>query len=442
MKTIPIFVDTNAFIQMRDLKDIPWAATFPQASRIDIMVIMPVIKELEAFKVGPNERRRDRSRAALALIDEAMELDSMALEWKPGHPSVWLRVGARNRIEEARFPELDLAKTDDLIVAHAAVHGEGAIVFSHDRGPRISARAISVKTLKPEETWLLPPERSEKDRKIEQLERAARERHPKILLALGVAKESLEWVVPILPPLDPEEIRRKTDTILTQHPRASLRRVSDLEELMGHGVSQESADRYRREYDRFEQSVKGYFERLHKMVRRAALVIRVPYTVTNDSGIATKGLRIETAIEGDAWLAADRTDACRLAGIPALPSPPDVPTPRKMFELPIRKFESFGSLPKPRDPAGFYWVDRPKKGEKSASLMCEDYHPRRSWSDEVLVVADSAAFSGSLEFHLIASNLSEPINTKVAMRVIEQEATWEDAAIVELLGEIVTMEDD
>lgn len=441
MTTIPVFIDTNAFIQMRDLKDIPWQTPFPQATRVEIIVTPPIIKELEDFKTGPNERRRERARAALSLIDQAMESETMAFEWKKGTPSVWLHVSGQTKIDEDRFPQLDLAKTDDQLVAHAATRGGDAFVFSHDRGPRISARLLSVKTLKPEDAWLLPPERSEKDRKIEQLERAARERYPKIVLSVGATPAaSVECVVPKLPPLKESEVQRKMHLFLAEHPRAPLKRAAGADLMVGYARSQAVVDRYHQKYDAFEQAVRSYFERLHLMVRKAGLIVAVPYTVTNDSGIAAKGLRIETQIEGDAWLTASKDEARQLLTIKALPAPPEVPNPSSVLDIPRRHFDGFAAQAKPRDAVRFYWADRPKMGDTTASLTCEDYHARRSWNDDSVIIAADAAFSGSLRFHVTASNLPDPIKVSYAVQMVERDAEWDDPVIVDRLREIVRVE--
>lgn len=248
--------------------------------------------------------------------------------------------------------------------------------------------------------------------------------------------------MPILPPLDPEAIIRKMDAVLAAYPRASLRRSSNIEEMMGYGLSSDTIDRYLKKYEEFKQGAARYFERLHTLVRRAALVVDVPYKISNESGVAAKGLRIETRLEGDAWIADDRADAYRQIGIPPLPGPPKPPSPHDGLRISPHLFNNFGSPPEPRDPTGFYWADRPEVGDKAASLMCEDYHPRRSWDDSALIVTNEVTFVGALRFHVIASNLPEPINATLAVRLIEREATWDDPAIVEMLRGIVTIEDD
>jgi hypothetical protein len=46
-ETKVFFVDTNAFLQVRDLKDIPWNELFHGVKAIDLMVAPSVINELD-----------------------------------------------------------------------------------------------------------------------------------------------------------------------------------------------------------------------------------------------------------------------------------------------------------------------------------------------------------------------------------------------------------
>ena len=69
------FLDSNGFIQLRDLKDLPWAKAFPGSKVVKLMVSGVVIDELDNLKTSTNQRKRDRARAALKLIDEASQED-------------------------------------------------------------------------------------------------------------------------------------------------------------------------------------------------------------------------------------------------------------------------------------------------------------------------------------------------------------------------------
>jgi hypothetical protein len=62
-ETIVLFIDTNGFLQVRDLKDLPWTEVFVGAKHIDIMVAPRVIEELDRHKtstINADEIGRDR----------------------------------------------------------------------------------------------------------------------------------------------------------------------------------------------------------------------------------------------------------------------------------------------------------------------------------------------------------------------------------------------
>ena len=81
---VTVFVDTNCFIQLRDLKDLPWKELFPGGGTIVIVVASVVMDELDTKKHDRNQRVRNRARLALNLINEASRTDGMELSLKPG----------------------------------------------------------------------------------------------------------------------------------------------------------------------------------------------------------------------------------------------------------------------------------------------------------------------------------------------------------------------
>ena len=76
--TLALFLDTNAFLHLRDLKDLPWGELVPDVTGVDLLVAPIVVSELDAHKSGSNRRRRDRSRLALRLIEEASKSPNLA----------------------------------------------------------------------------------------------------------------------------------------------------------------------------------------------------------------------------------------------------------------------------------------------------------------------------------------------------------------------------
>ena len=102
-----LFTDTNEFIQVRDLKDIPWRDIFPSVKTVDVMVAPSVIDELD-----------------LALVIRENPI------------RVRIVISTAPRLNWTEHPNLDPANPDDQLVGAALSVGSGAAVISHDTGPR------------------------------------------------------------------------------------------------------------------------------------------------------------------------------------------------------------------------------------------------------------------------------------------------------------------
>jgi hypothetical protein len=146
-ETTFLFIDTNSFLQVRDLKDIPWKELIPGVDIIDVMVAPRVIEELDNHKNSANQRRRDRARLALQLIEKASLEPGLALVMRAKPILVRLVISTAPRFDWNAHPNLDPAKPDDQLVAEALSFGRGASVFSHDTGPRIRARVAGIGSL-------------------------------------------------------------------------------------------------------------------------------------------------------------------------------------------------------------------------------------------------------------------------------------------------------
>lgn len=226
-----VYVDTNAFLQMRDLKDLPWKDIFPDAGIVSIVVSRPVTAELEKHKASTNRRRRDRARAALTLIDQAMDNDAdMSISLRDGGPvQVQLCIAQANRIDWESFPNLDPNRVDDQIVAEAASR-QGASLLTHDRGPRIAAKQLGINVVKPDDAWLLAPEKTDDERRIVELqkevERLEQEKRTVRKPALGVVfargnAHVLTHTVALAPFQPEEKVHCKTFDVSDQHMTSS-----------------------------------------------------------------------------------------------------------------------------------------------------------------------------------------------------------------------------
>ena len=116
-----LFTDTNGFLQVHDLKDIPWKNLFPGVKAVDVMVAPRVIEELDKHKTSTNQRRRNRARLALQLIEKASLEPGFALVLKEEPVRVRIVISTAPRFDWEAYPNFDPAKPDDQLVARGTL---------------------------------------------------------------------------------------------------------------------------------------------------------------------------------------------------------------------------------------------------------------------------------------------------------------------------------
>jgi hypothetical protein len=431
-----LYADTNAFLQVRDLKDIPWGGLFAGVRAVDVMVAPRIIEELDKHKSGTNQRRRDRARAALQLIDMASREKDRAIVVRENPIRVRIVISAAPKFNWDTHPTLDPAKPDDQLVAEALSFGNGAVIFSHDSGPRIRARIAGLQAFEPEPEWLLPAEQTDDQRKITTLERdlkRALSTSPTIVAGFDNYDEStseVRAIIPVLHPLEPEQIERLSNAYLAKHPRARL--GAAIPSIYAHqrgGLSEAQIQRYHEKYSSFEADVRAFYADLHERVRNVGS-IAVGYFVENDSGVSARGLRIEFYLEGDGSLLADRTAGflSRKKGL-EMPEPPQKPR-----SMPDFANIALPHIQKPRDPVRFYWFERPEIGSKHSALQCQDFRATRKYYDTMFVMPfDKLPATMTLRLHVSAENLSAPINVSATLNIVEQAVDWSDEVVRKIL---------
>jgi hypothetical protein len=444
--TVTLFVDTNGFLHLRDLKDLPWHVLFPKAARIDIMIASCVIEELDDFKTGNNGRKRDRARLALKLIEDASKADDLSLILRLDPIEIRIVIASGPPVDWSQMPKLDPAKPDDQLVAEAVACGNGAAVFSHDSGPRIRARIANIEALEPPDDWFLPAEKTDDQRKVSQLERdleRALSTVPRIIVAVDSMKQEtgcVDLYVPILPQIEQHVVEYLANAYFAEHPSlrlsAASRDVFGIAAIrMSDSYSEHDVSNYHSKYAKFRENVRSYFANLHKIVARTAYAAPIKYIVKNDSGVAARGLRIDAQLSGEAFLLADAEDARLGSLIP--PSPPERPkTVRDRLTSQIGDFSNFNSINKPRDPTKFFWFERPEHGAIRSALQCEDYRATRVWEDEIWIwVQDQLPFWGNISLHISATNLPTPVNIEAKISMSKRSTDWSDEKVLESLPE-------
>ncbi|HEX8416299.1 MAG TPA: PIN domain-containing protein, partial [Methylobacterium sp.] len=389
--TKTIFVDTNAFLQLRDLADLPWRELLPGADHVAIMVARPVVEELDGFKTSTRTRLRDRSRRALALIDEAAEADGRTKVLKERPVRVTLTIAPRRRPDWSGYPELDVASRDDRLVVAAAGFGAGAELLSHDSGPRLSAKEIGLKAHAPPSSWLLPEPQSDESRRLAQAERdlkAALDRRPAVRISFPDAVDGvILHVAPSLAPLAAVIRDRLVGRVLAENPpyrlRAESLRSFSYGTSMG-GVSEHQIESYMEEYETYRAAVASYCETLHERVAQVAQVAQLPriaFEVENVGSVSVMQLVVGIA-SADYGLLPDSRGIVSVAGSTALPDAPERPLDRLQEQM--RSFSTHSMLsaaPHRINPVEMRWHDRPSLGGDEGSYGCEDFRPGRAFRD-------------------------------------------------------------
>lgn len=441
MKKVLVFPDTNAFIQLRDLKDLPWLELFPEADEVCLLIARSVVQELDKHKVSTNSRRRDRARAALKLIDAASESSDRSIVLRDKSVRVVLNVPKRIKPEWDHWPELEPAAPDDQLVAAAATFGNGAVLLSHDSGPRISARDIGLLAIDPPTSWLLPLEQSDHERKIGRLERElkqARSKSPEI--SITFPQSDGEGPITLyryqLLPLEQHVI----DALAYAHIRANPKSEPQASNFqMGvslggpSGFTPEDVARYNHDYSLYASQVHDYFAKLHKGIAKLAGVPKLLFTITNVGGGSASKLVVSMIARGEFGLLADR-DRNDVAGDLSLPKPP---RPRMASQDAIRNLmQGVFEPPSPAqgllDPTEINWLERPKMGDTFGSYGCEDFRPGRGYDDAICLWPNELPAHGTIEVVASAEHMPEVTNSR-EVRIEDQSANWTDPAVLAIL---------
>lgn len=388
-----VFVDTNIFIQLRDLATLPWRDLLPDAAEIAIMVARPVVEELDRFKTSPRDRLRKRSRFALGLLDAAAEAPGRELLLRDKPVRISLCIAPRKSLDWSRFPDFDPSSADDRLVAAAAMSGDDAILLSHDRGPRFSAGEIGLAALAPPEVWHLDDEPTEEDQKVARLERqlsAAVSRGAKLAIVFPDAVDAMVIVPqPLLEPLPADLQARLVELVVAANPRAPIKaKLANLYHLYG-GLSEGQVMAYDGNYAQYRTAVERYLERIHERLMRHLSLPRLRFEIVNSGSASAARLVAQMDAEGFEILPGPKS-IVRAIGTLDLPQPPAVPRPS--VELLLERVErSPFPVAGPRDPTEMRWLHQPQSMDHKGSLGCDDFRPGRTYAREIGLRAQGTA---------------------------------------------------
>lgn len=499
MAILYLFPDTNLFIQCRPLEQLDWSH-FGSFEEIHLIVSRPVHKEIDYRKNKGNDRAGKRARTTNAMFREITRGTLGYRVVKEEGPRVKLLIEVQHAPDPLLADRLDYDERDEELIGTVSTftreHPEAAVRLLTDDGtPMATAKSLGIAVAEIPDSWLVPPEPTDTEKKIKSLEgelARLKRMEPQFELrcldekAKEIAK--LEYSLERFEPLTDAQLTSLMGRIAERFPIATDFGSAESTERVPHGsgfavpglaqvfvpASQEGISAYREKYyPQWLEACKGVLADYHNRLNAAVWPPRFHFAAANQGTRPGKDALVTIEAGGDFLIspppskkAGDGEDADREKGPPVLPKPPA--PPRGQWESQFeRAFGAFDRLtkvqghwlqprygvdssyiaqlmhdvrPMERDPNGFYYKpERPKEPQRSFSLECAQWrHERDYWeefSGEIHFSEELDEVSGVLECHIHAENLSDPAVHRVPLRIrVSKSSVFERAqALVEAL---------
>ena len=195
-KILYLFPDTNVFVQCRALEELDWHL-WPEFDEIHLIVSRPVQSEIDAHKNKGKDRLARRARKASSIFRDIIVGDDEYRLVRTNGPTVKLFINAALYPSHDIADRLDYNNLDDQLVgtvhAFAQQNPDDTVqIFTHDTGPMASAKMLGVAITPVPDDWLLPPEPSESNKRIQTLEveiARLKDKEPKFAIACIGARE-------------------------------------------------------------------------------------------------------------------------------------------------------------------------------------------------------------------------------------------------------------
>lgn len=188
--------DTNFFLQCLDYHELDWSLVTEDT---DVTVTVPraVQREIDRHKDGGNARRASRARKAWNLFAQVIDSDDDRITIVIRNVTVNIEL-LMPKIKAEDFPELDLQNPDDQIVAEALWlkqqrSGDPVTFISNDTAAIATAKSQQLPFQRLPTQWMLPPEKDERDRTIDELRKTVARlssQHPELSFALPNAPDN------------------------------------------------------------------------------------------------------------------------------------------------------------------------------------------------------------------------------------------------------------
>lgn len=434
---LTVFVDTNCFLHLRDLKDLPWRKLFPGVSRICIAIAPVIVDELDRHKEDPsNRRRRDRARLALRDIDTASEATEVGMELRASDPSVRLIVPHGSPVDWTAFPSLDPARADDQLVAAAASFPDPqTALLSVDSGPRIKARRLKITAPTPPQDWRLPEQPDDPSRELAKVSEALhRLQATKPSLTVDVLDLTDEGerrqTVSVLPALSHATRRRLDAAVAARFPTQDVQATTNLpfatSGFMSGEISPSDIAVYRADHRAFLAAQAEDLKTLHVRASWAQMFVPIVVVLENTSAVTAQRLHLRLTAVGGGEIISDWDDLVERGGALGEPEPPAAPSGYPaMFDAAKLGGGAFWN----RDPTEFFELDGPDGHLRE----CAEFRAGRRLTLQAWWVPPAEPCDVVVHLVVSASNLPDPITRTIPVSLERGDLTWTDPAVLERL---------
>ena len=239
-----LFPDTNLFIQCRDLKELDWSP-WQAFTEIHLIVAKPVQREIDEQKNLGNTRVGRRARKTNSLFREIAggQKDFQLIVDSSVPVKLFLEAPSRPSTELSAI--LDYSKADDELIGcfhrFRSTHpGADARLLTHDTGPMMTAKNLSLPVEPIHDSWLLPPASNRNEKEIARLKneiKNLRSAEPKFTIhcvdSQGNNIDKLDLKKIVYEPLDSSHIAAFLEELRDLYPLATEFNDMGVQPLLG-----------------------------------------------------------------------------------------------------------------------------------------------------------------------------------------------------------------
>lgn len=441
-----LFVDTNLFLQCKDIKSLKWEPLFPN-SKLKILIPRAVQKEIDNFKGQGNTRRSKKAKAASTFFKEILNSPNgldITSEVNISFPS------RRELASTEREPSLDSNKNDDSIIQDILSYqkiyaNESVCLLTNDSGLMVTAKEYGIEFIDIPDGWLLEPEPDDKDKKIINLEKrikALETNFPEIKIQVNTIDEqnihSIAYTFLEFPELTSIEIDKLVALIKQKNPmkinfddsqKGSSIRFQELTSTRYTPPSESSIKEYTNTlYPEWEEKIREQLKSINTNIYFNNNIFSANLFVSNDGQVPAESLLLEICLSEpfNLYFEKDGDFISKDWKLPAAPEPP-----KGKFTIPYNSFSDlanslivpkidtprFGNLlsistPHSIDKNSFYWKNKPPIFSQKWVKECEEF--RHQMQPEVITLKFIPNLSqiptgGKITCSVSARNLPNPV---------------------------------